>query len=114
MFGLCFNIDPVSYTHLDVYKRQGFCNVIASHQCFSNQNGIGAVTAYCFHIPVSYTHLDVYKRPVNYCIYMWPIKRVFKSLPTELKLKKQTINLQFPKSLTIPLKEILYLSLIHI
>ena len=33
----------------------------------------------------------------NYCIYMWTIKRVFKSLLIELKLKKHTISLQLPK-----------------
>ena len=37
-------LQPVSYTHLDVYKRQDFNRVPTSY------------------IPVSYTHLDVYKR----------------------------------------------------
>ena len=52
----------VSYTHLDVYKRQhiirfpenrGFCAAI-------NEGITRARTPYVF--PVSYTHLDVYKR----------------------------------------------------
>ena len=45
---------PVSYTHLDVYKRQ---NQIRSKrvQFFIAEHRI-------FPVPVSYTHLDVYKR----------------------------------------------------
>ena len=42
-------IQPVSYTHLDVYKRQFM--LIADID--TPRHGI---------IPVSYTHLDVYKR----------------------------------------------------
>ena len=41
-------IRPVSYTHLDVYKRQEFT--------FSFTNEAEDIK------PVSYTHLDVYKR----------------------------------------------------
>ena len=40
---------PVSYTHLDVYKRQGFNRAVEA------QRPVGS-------LPVSYTHLDVYKR----------------------------------------------------
>ena len=67
---------PVSYTHLDVYKRQGQRNVLppagfysAAAALRSRSNGL------LFHRraqerlssagrpePVSYTHLDVYKR----------------------------------------------------
>ena len=43
----------VSYTHLDVYKRQ---TLEALRPPKTNQNGIHYVK------PVSYTHLDVYKR----------------------------------------------------
>ena len=39
-------VRPVSYTHLDVYKRQGHDTLAYGH----------------YRIPVSYTHLDVYKR----------------------------------------------------
>ena len=49
--------EPVSYTHLDVYKRQVLeqPEIVASIIDFvSHQNGGAA--------PVSYTHLDVYKR----------------------------------------------------
>ena len=63
--------DPVSYTHLDVYKRQAQCR----HE-YQQQNLIHATARFPFrffdfHIrgrfgfgfgPVSYTHLDVYKR----------------------------------------------------
>ena len=51
------NLVPVSYTHLDVYKRQGQPHPVAGstelavHRC----NKADAA-------PVSYTHLDVYKR----------------------------------------------------
>ena len=42
---------PVSYTHLDVYKRQRMTSTSASiNVCWISL------------IPVSYTHLDVYKR----------------------------------------------------
>ena len=49
---------PVSYTHLDVYKRQRVCRALpgadegADHRLPDRE----AVSA------VSYTHLDVYKR----------------------------------------------------
>ena len=39
----------VSYTHLDVYKRQGFTSVIPHVEQQERES-------------VSYTHLDVYKR----------------------------------------------------
>ena len=53
----------VSYTHLDVYKRQGvstydLMDTITADMVKVNLLAIGAV----FLIPVSYTHLDVYKR----------------------------------------------------
>ena len=44
-------IEPVSYTHLDVYKRQAFLWHISQYNLASK-------------FPVSYTHLDVYKRQV--------------------------------------------------
>ena len=69
---------PVSYTHLDVYKRQvvgqrgadamraadrgqqpGAAPAIATLACTP---GSEAVQLACVIIPVSYTHLDVYKR----------------------------------------------------
>ena len=47
---------PVSYTHLDVYKRQG------TACCPPGLRSLGTVP--CRWGPVSYTHLDVYKRQV--------------------------------------------------
>ena len=64
------HVIPVSYTHLDVYKRQDLLNgadveapdlrggaalVIAALQAQGSTRVMGAE-------PVSYTHLDVYKR----------------------------------------------------
>ena len=51
---------PVSYTHLDVYKRQVIANPTLAVNHDSSETGhiifIGTLG------PVSYTHLDVYKR----------------------------------------------------
>ena len=47
-------VAPVSYTHLDVYKRQ----VV---YFWRSGSGLGC-SAEGHHDPVSYTHLDVYKR----------------------------------------------------
>ena len=69
---------PVSYTHLDVYKRQDeFCGLM-KHGFIMLAGAIGAdlgydITCPCILLcgehdktgatkPVSYTHLDVYKR----------------------------------------------------
>ena len=52
-------ITPVSYTHLDVYKRQSQ-HCAASQMPFSASTG--AMPAYTACAAVSYTHLDVYKR----------------------------------------------------
>ena len=53
-WSILFGILTVSYTHLDVYKRQG---------CFSLFPAIRFLDRNCrCGIPVSYTHLDVYKR----------------------------------------------------
>ena len=51
---------PVSYTHLDVYKRQDV----------DGEDGVRMLLALIesaeeVHVPVSYTHLDVYKRQVR-------------------------------------------------
>ena len=58
---------PVSYTHLDVYKRQ--------NEYLKNQLS---------HISVSYTHLDVYKRQtLGYSLTSF---RLLQSLPDESAL----------------------------
>ena len=54
-------IEPVSYTHLDVYKRQD------AMYTFITQ-GVDELTKKCIMYAteaVSYTHLDVYKRQVQ-------------------------------------------------
>ena len=53
------NLTPVSYTHLDVYKRQ-VLTCVTTH-------GPASITVHGTFLPsalktVSYTHLDVYKR----------------------------------------------------
>ena len=64
-------IGAVSYTHLDVYKRQGFLRIvneqhaavgihrIAEHQ---SARALRIVFRDLHLVAVSYTHLDVYKR----------------------------------------------------
>ena len=56
------NTGPVSYTHLDVYKRQGQYRInLLEPRCWDDGSGPedpDAPDAF----PVSYTHLDVYKR----------------------------------------------------
>ena len=55
--------DPVSYTHLDVYKRQPL-------RCFHRQvySPVHTPPGH-FVTPVSYTHLDVYKRQMLYSTF---------------------------------------------
>ena len=72
---------PVSYTHLDVYKRQGFTHMLRSRQgvfgagravLLGMGDGFGRLADLLHRrqlrlqalgqLPVSYTHLDVYKR----------------------------------------------------
>ena len=45
--------EAVSYTHLDVYKRQPLTSIVNYVDLLKRENLQGAV---------SYTHLDVYKR----------------------------------------------------
>ena len=55
---------PVSYTHLDVYKRQLLLNEVKS-KLFKR-----TIQTVSYLPPVSYTHLDVYKRQ-TYGIALW-------------------------------------------
>ena len=61
-----FTETPVSYTHLDVYKRQqqimALCHAL-------EDRGLFFTFLWCPG-PVSYTHLDVYKRQPLYCIHV--------------------------------------------
>ena len=59
------SVVPVSYTHLDVYKRQadesvryGFIREILSYYRLEYKDE----NEFIGNLPVSYTHLDVYKR----------------------------------------------------
>ena len=56
-------ISPVSYTHLDVYKRQPFLPV--SDPFLTLTSLVRLVAKRKSPSPVSYTHLDVYKRQVG-------------------------------------------------
>ena len=67
------NLDPVSYTHLDVYKRQDAAGAAAAGAAAAGAaesdataaNASALVTRPSLPEPataVSYTHLDVYKR----------------------------------------------------
>ena len=82
--------DPVSYTHLDVYKRQiPICakteEDIADYSPeekaeFLREMGIEAtgldnLIKASYH-PVSYTHLDVYKRQVSGSICLCTVRRL--------------------------------------
>ena len=67
---LAHHTDPVSYTHLDVYKRQAlsgrfpyplFPDRFSQLPDSPRSDSKGHNTAL---VPVSYTHLDVYKRQV--------------------------------------------------
>ena len=55
------DVSSVSYTHLDVYKRQFFTQTSFTfyHFCISKPNHICRSSSV---VAVSYTHLDVYKR----------------------------------------------------
>ena len=69
------SVYPVSYTHLDVYKRQllDFFHVkqdeVLSLKYIFEQLHLTThpLKMLCMDIPVSYTHLDVYKRQELYC-----------------------------------------------
>ena len=62
-----WELEPVSYTHLDVYKRQQQFQI---HDILQNEIDVPHIaaensladTVVGNIIPVSYTHLDVYKR----------------------------------------------------
>ena len=72
--------ETVSYTHLDVYKRQAFnlrtfgdyhdlyllTDVMLLADVFESFRDM-ALRDYCLD-PVSYTHLDVYKRQIHVCL----------------------------------------------
>ena len=52
---------PVSYTHLDVYKRQILRSGTGDFTFIFGNKAEGVLHQHQY-VPVSYTHLDVYKR----------------------------------------------------
>ena len=54
---------PVSYTHLDVYKRQGHNDLTNGKE--TEDKSVTTVENMVIYRPVSYTHLDVYKRQIE-------------------------------------------------
>ena len=64
-------LGTVSYTHLDVYKRQPLSFIIRNRSSFLNISPIGSIMSIAVlsegraSTPVSYTHLDVYKRQLQ-------------------------------------------------
>ena len=56
------DLTAVSYTHLDVYKRQGQVVPAINIYGLCRSLGIEHVCEVDAFDPVSYTHLDVYKR----------------------------------------------------
>ena len=71
-------INPVSYTHLDVYKRQPIGKVdfdldkiVENFKAFMDQiirlKPASSKGQYLRTVAVSYTHLDVYKRQLYNC-----------------------------------------------
>ena len=75
------SVEPVSYTHLDVYKRQGLGESIGA---ITEDAPIGSktITASLTGVSaVSYTHLDVYKRQV-----FTPYREQYKQVITTPKM----------------------------
>ena len=73
------SIMPVSYTHLDVYKRQG------CYDCHSNESKYP-----WYSNAVSYTHLDVYKRQAQFTEHLmeqFTVEVMFTETETETFIK---------------------------
>ena len=65
-----YSLYPVSYTHLDVYKRQLYFILFAGAPTIADVYGmpdLALVIRVLGLVPVSYTHLDVYKRQLQFC-----------------------------------------------
>ena len=71
--GMPYRMEPVSYTHLDVYKRQQEAGAVFVLQRTGKAENIFYRKDMQTVQPVSYTHLDVYKRQqVIYCAVTFP------------------------------------------
>ncbi|QCD83956.1 hypothetical protein DEO72_LG2g4305 [Vigna unguiculata] len=111
---LGFGTHPVSYTHLDVYKRQGLpLNSAAATFTFRTRALLGflpkslelAPNQFLLHLgfgthPVSYTHLDVYKRqglPLNSAAvtFTFRTRALLGFLPKSLELAPNQFLLHF-------------------
>ena len=114
-------IKPVSYTHLDVYKRQpsgagvringsfpgikaGFYTVSVSHINIDYPPRGNVSFLNCTVGPVSYTHLDVYKRQAQYNKTISSFEHRF--IPRAQKLK----NLGVTSTKELPRACLLYTS----
>ena len=123
MYGGVDRPDPVSYTHLDVYKRQiwlfmagmlrlSICialHSLAATASITRKTRLSAVISLLLSVrAVSYTHLDVYKRqPYLTVRRAWPTEHNRPVILTELQTKAAHRN--------VPLQDnLLELSLIHI
>ena len=104
---------PVSYTHLDVYKRQGRRLVTASYSIRGQILTVSKLFRYApageyvcatgargartlrwdgsYYGPVSYKHLDVYKRQEEYNMYEYDDE----GLDTFLKKQTQLLSEEF-------------------
>ena len=82
---LIITIHAVSYTHLDVYKRQGMSSDRVSYLDISDGKLERAV---------SYTHLDVYKRQLLDFASLSSRANVFRSMVTEVVVSL-SIQLRF-------------------
>ena len=63
----------VSYTHLDVYKRQEYEDIVSgtgrlNKDIYAKQSIKSGIAFHQGDVPVSYTHLDVYKRQSIYSV----------------------------------------------
>ena len=84
---------PVSYTHLDVYKRQSvrrFTSLVARRSRPARRLSFDRPTrswrrTLCGSRPVSYTHLDVYKRQVPAPVRCGPHRGRRSGVPGELR-----------------------------
>ena len=101
---------PVSYTHLDVYKRQVCALPLVAA---ADRGDKGRASVFLFDVPcylcsVSYTHLDVYKRQI------YAYKCGVSKQQLRQDMKEAFDDLQMVKHENALTEEDIRLSLIHI